>query len=75
MALSNTQIQKAKPDTKNYRLYDEKGLYIEVTPAGGKLWRLKYRFGGKEKRLALGAYPAVSLKAAREARDGFTDLW
>ena len=69
MALSNTQIQKAKPDTKNYRLYDEKGLYIEVTPAGGKLWRLKYRFGGKEKRLALGAYPAISLKAAREARD------
>ncbi|MDD9891469.1 MAG: Arm DNA-binding domain-containing protein, partial [Gammaproteobacteria bacterium] len=50
-------------------LYDEKGLYLEVTAAGGKLWRLKYRFGGKEKRLALGAYPAVSLKEAREARD------
>ena len=69
MALSNTQIQKAKPDTKNYRLYDEKGLYVEVTPAGGKLWRLKYRFGGKEKRLALGAYPTIGLKDAREARD------
>lgn len=74
MALSNTQIRKAKPDTKNYRLYDEKGLYIEVTPAGGKLWRLKYRFGGKEKRLALGAYPAISLKAAREARDSARSL-
>jgi integrase len=69
MALSNTQIQKAKPDAKTYRLYDEKGLYLEITTAGGKLWRLKYRFGGKEKRLALGAYPAVSLKEAREARD------
>ena len=74
MALSNTQIQKANPRTKNYRLYDEKGLYVEVTPAGGKLWRLKYRFGRKEKRLALGAYPAVSLKAAREARDSARSL-
>ena len=59
MALSNTQVQKAKPANKNYRLYDEKGLYLEVTPAGGKLWRLKYRFDGKEKRLALGACPTV----------------
>lgn len=74
MALSNTQIQKANPRTKNYRLYDEKGLYVEVTPAGGKLWRLKYRFGKKEKRLALGAYPAVGLKAAREARDSARSL-
>ena len=52
MALSNTAIINAKPRDKNYRLYDEKGLYLEVTKAGGKLWRLKYRFGGKEKRLA-----------------------
>ena len=69
MALSNTQIQKAKPKAKNYRLYDERGLYLEISPAGGKHWRLKYRFGGKEKRLALGSYPDVGLKAAREARD------
>jgi integrase len=69
MALSNTQIQKAKPKAKSYRLYDERGLYLEVSPAGGKHWRLKYRFGGKEKRLALGSYPDVGLKAAREARD------
>ena len=59
MALSNTQLQKAKPSNKNYRLYDEKGLYLEVTLADGRLWRLKYRFDGEEKRLALGAYPAV----------------
>ena len=69
MALSNTQIQKARPGEKSYRLYDEKGLYLEVAKSGGKLWRLKYRFRGKEKRLALGAYPAVSLRAARDARD------
>ena len=69
MALSSTQIQKAKPKAKSYRLYDERGLYLEISPAGGKHWRLKYRFGGKEKRLALGSYPDVGLKAAREARD------
>ena len=74
MALSNTQVQKAKPSNKNYRLYDEKGLYLEVTPAGGKLWRLKYRFDGKEKRLALGAYPTVGLKTARDERDTARDL-
>ena len=44
-------------------------MYLEVTPSDGKLWRLKYRFGGKEKRLAIGPYPEVGLKAAREARD------
>jgi integrase len=48
---------------------DGGGLYLEVTPAGGKYWRLKYRFGGKEKRLAFGVYPEVSLKTARERRD------
>ena len=69
MSLTNLDIKNAKPRNKNYRLYDEKGLYLEVTPAGGKLWRLKYRFGGKEKRLSIGPYPEVGLKAAREARD------
>ena len=69
MALTNIAINKAAPKNKSYRLYDEKGLYLEVTPAGGKLWRLKYRFGGKEKRLAMGAHPEISLKAARAARD------
>jgi len=50
-------------------LFDGSGLYLEVTPRGGKWWRLKYRFGGKEKRISLGVYPDVSLKDARERRD------
>ena len=54
---------------KPYKLADGGGLYLEVAPAGGKWWRLKYRFGGKEKRLALGTYPAVALKDARLRRD------
>lgn len=69
MALSDLAIKTAKPGTKPIRLSDSGGLYLEVTPAGGKLWRLKYRFGGKEKRLALGKYPEVGLKDARERRD------
>ena len=48
---------------------DEKGMFLYVTPTGGKLWRLKYRFDGKEKLLSLGAYPDVSLKEARAGRD------
>lgn len=74
MALTNVAITNAKPRDKNYRLYDEKGLYLEVTPAGGKLWRMKYRFGRKEKRLAIGPYPEVGLKPAREARDAARSL-
>lgn len=72
MPLSDAAIKKARysrDDGKPERLTDEKGMYLELSPAGGKLWRLKYRFGGKEKRLALGAYPEVGLKAAREKRD------
>jgi len=72
MPLTNTAIMKARytrEDGKPERLADEKGLYLELSPAGGKLWRWKYRFGGKEKRLALGAYPDVGLKDAREKRD------
>ena len=48
------------------RHFDGAGLYLELTPAGGKYWRMKYRYGGKEKRLAFGVYPAVTLKAARD---------
>jgi len=58
-------------------MFDGEGLYLEVTPTGGRLWRLKYRFGGKEKRLAIGQYPALSLADARqraqEARRGLVD--
>ena len=77
MPLTDTSIRNAKPGrtpagketTKPYKLADEKGLYLEVAPAGGKWWRLKYRFGGKEKRLSLGVYPDVGLKDARQRRD------
>lgn len=64
--LTDVAIRSAKPKEKPYKLFDGVGLYLEVTPAGGKLWRLKYRHEGKEKRLALGAYPVIGLKAARE---------
>lgn len=64
--LTDKAISQAKPKEKPYRLYDEKGLYLEVSPAGGKLWRLKYRMWGKEKRLSLGKYPEVSLKEVRD---------
>lgn len=64
--LKDKTVQQAKPKNKAYRLYDAYGLYLEISPAGGKLWRLKYRFDGKEKRLALGQYPAVTLKEARD---------
>lgn len=64
--LTDTALRNAKPREKPYRLFDGGGLYIEIAPTGGKLWRLKYRLDGREKRLALGAYPRVSLAEARE---------
>jgi len=69
MALTDTTIRNAKPTEKTKKLFDSGGLYLEVAPSGGKWWRLKYRFGGKEKRLSLGVYPDVSLKDARDRRD------
>ena len=69
MPLTDTAVRNAKPGEKTARLYDERGLYLEVSPKGGKWWRLKYRFEGKEKRLSVGVYPDVSLKAARTRRD------
>ena len=74
MPLSDTTIPTAKPAAKPQRLFDAGGLYLEVSPAGGKLWRLKYRHGGKEKRLALGAYPDTGLKDARDKRDAARKL-
>ncbi|GIK88169.1 MAG: integrase [Betaproteobacteria bacterium] len=67
--LSQLDVDRAKPAEKPIRLYDDRGMYLEISPAGGKLWRLKYRINGKEKRLALGAYPDVTLKVARRNRD------
>ena len=69
MALTNIAVKKAPPKEKDYKLADEKGMYLLVTKAGSKYWRFKYRYANKEKLLALGVYPEVSLKAAREARD------
>jgi integrase len=69
MSLTDTAVRNAKPGKKAVRLFDERGLYLEVSPAGGKWWRLKYRFDGKEKRLSLGVYPDVGLKDARDRRD------
>ncbi|MDB5783079.1 MAG: integrase [Caballeronia mineralivorans] len=69
MALTDVAVRNAAPGEKAYRLADSGGMYLEVSPAGGKYWRLKYRFAGTEKRLALGIYPAVRLAAARKKRD------
>jgi len=69
MSLTDAKIRKAKAADKPQRLFDGGGLYMEVSPKGGKWWRFKYRFGGKEKRLSLGTYPDVSLKLARDRRD------
>ena len=67
--LTDTKIRTAKPKDKTYRLADFEGLYLEISPAGGKYWRLKYRFNKKEKRLSIGVYPRISLKEARKQKD------
>lgn len=66
MKITNLQCKKAKPKTKPYKLSAGRGLYLEVMPSGSKYWRMKYRINGKEKRLALGVYPEISLKNADE---------
>ncbi|MDP3458179.1 MAG: integrase arm-type DNA-binding domain-containing protein [Hyphomonas sp.] len=68
MPLTDTQIKKLKAEPKAYKVADGGGLYIHVTETGSKLWRLRYRFEGREKLLSLGAYPEVSLARAREKR-------
>lgn len=74
MPLTDTAIRNAKPGIKPIRMFDGGGLYLEVSPTGGKLWRLKFRFEKKEKRLSMGIYPAVGLKDARERRDAARKL-
>ena len=66
MALTDTEIRKAKPQEKPYKVSDGAGLYIWVTPSGGRKWRASYRNDGKQKTLTLGGYPEVSLALARE---------
>jgi integrase len=67
--LSETRIRAAKSKERPYKLFDARGLFMLVTPAGGRLWRLRYRIGALEKLISLGAYPDVTLKRAREKRD------
>ena len=69
MPLTTTRINAAKPQERAYKLFDDKGLFLSVETAGGKLWRFKYRYGGKEKKLALGAFPETGLREARGKRD------
>jgi len=67
--LTATQIKQAKPKDKNYKLSDGGGLYLLITKAGGKHWKLKYTYERKEKKLSLGAYPDITLLKARELRE------
>jgi len=69
MSLPDIAVRRARAKTKAYKLFDAGGLFLLVTPNGGKWWRFKYRFAGKEKLLSLGTYPEISLKTARERRD------
>ena len=69
MPLTALKIRTTKPGPKTIKLFDERGLYLEISPAGGRWWRFKYLFDGKEKRISLGVYPDISLSDARERRD------
>lgn len=67
--LTELQIKNAKPKEKDYKLSDGFGLHLLVTPTGGKLWRFQYRFDGRQKTLALGAYQSITLADARQRRE------
>jgi len=69
MKLNDTKCRAAKPDSKQYKIFDGAGLFLLIKPNGNKHWRLKYRINNKEKLLAIGAYPLISLAEARQARD------
>lgn len=68
MPLTDMKIRKANPTEKNYKLADGEGLFVLVKANGSKLWQMKYRYRGKEKRLSFGAYPKVGISAARELK-------
>lgn len=74
MPLTDVAIRNAKPREKPYKVGDTLGLFLLVQPSGGKLWRVKYRIDGKEKKLAIGIYPQVGLAEARRRRDAAREL-
>lgn len=74
MPLTDTAVRNAKPQTKPYKISDSGGLHLLIQTNGAKLWRLAYRFAGKQKTLALGGYPAVTLQKARKGRDDARQL-
>ncbi|MEO8847735.1 MAG: integrase arm-type DNA-binding domain-containing protein, partial [Casimicrobiaceae bacterium] len=74
MPLTTTAVRNAKPRKSPYKMADERGLFLLVSPSGGKWWRFKYRFGGKEKGVSLGVFPDVSLADARDRRDAARKL-
>jgi len=74
MPLTDAAIRNAKPREKPYKVGDTLGLFLLVQPSGGKLWRVKYRIDGKEKKLAIGIYPQVGLAEARRRRDAAREL-
>ena len=63
--LTDMQVRAIKPAAKDIKLFDGSGLFLSITPTGGKLWRLKYRFGGREKLLSLGAYPPTNNSSSK----------
>lgn len=74
MALTDVAIRNAKPRSKPYKMGDALGLFVLIQPSGGKLWRFKYRFDGREKKLAIGTYPVIGLAEARRRRDQAREL-
>lgn len=73
MPLTDISVRHAKPRDKSYKMADMLGLYIQVLPSGAKLWKMKYRLDGREKKLSFGEYPRVSLREARRRRDEARD--
>jgi hypothetical protein len=74
MALTDIAIRNAKPRAKPYKMGDGFGLFLLIQPSGGKLWRFKYRFEGREKKLAIGTYSVIGLAEARRRRDQAREL-
>ncbi len=74
MSLTSAKIRTLKPSDKPFKVSDSHGLYLRVKPGGSRHWYLKYRISGKESRIALGTYPAISLSDARQQREGIRKM-